>query len=401
MLPNLAVNPCPNVSNFCVRVIANRALEVRGRVRLPSFLDTLRQIARDTMTGQPVQVGITEVPFVLSLPRAALNGPVIPVMYQHGNPGSSSEVLGGNNEVLDDAGFAVMGFTDTLNREFGQDVALQVQAIFFIMLQAQSMPYSWFQTTADQIFFLRAIQGMASLDLMHPNASGNPVVGPDGIPEIDPSVILYKGISEGANNAQRFMPFAPEILAAENTVGGARLGETLIHQAASEILAQLGAFLPEIRPIELWAGLSLFQAAFDPQDGHTALRYLYREPLLPFAGSTDTTPPSTIWTEGVGDTLVPNNASRAMAAELGIPHVRPVRVPVPDIPEVDAPLAENIAPGITSGYFQYLPSATPYCILVGQMEGHYCPQSAPEAKAQRLHFLQTALDGSPEIIEPF
>ena len=33
-----------------------------------------------------------------------------------------------------------------------------------------------------------------------------------------------------------------------------------------------------------------------------------------------------------------------MAAELGIPHVRPVRVPVPDLAEVDAPVVDNIAP---------------------------------------------------------
>jgi hypothetical protein len=68
---------------------------------------------------------------------------------------------------------------------------------------------------------------------------------------------------------------------------------------------------------------------------------------------------------------------------------------------VDAPLAENIAPGITSGYFQYLPSVTPFCENGGEPEGHYCPQSGAEGKAQRLHFLLTALEGEAEIIDPF
>jgi len=94
--------------------------------------------------------------------------------------------------------------------------------------------------------------------------------------------ILYKGISEGGNNAQRFLPFAPEILAATPVVGGTRLAEILIHQGADEILDTVGTFLPQLRPIELWVGLSLFQLDYDPQDGHNFLRHLYREPLLPF-----------------------------------------------------------------------------------------------------------------------
>lgn len=401
LLPDLAVDPCPTPGSFCIRLIANRAVEARGFVRLPRFRTAAGVFARDPITGFPEPTGIDEVPLVFTLPRAALDGPVFPLMYQHGNPGAPNELLGSNNEQLDDAGFALVGFQDVINRELGQDVALQVLLIFLSLLQTQQTPEVWLQTGADQIFFLRAIQGMASLDLMHRGPDGEPALGPDGEPEIDPSTILYKGISEGANNAQRFLPFAPEILAAEATVGGARLGETLIHQSADQILQQISALMPNLHPVELWVGLSLFQAGFDRQDGHTYLRHLYREPLLPFAGSSDVTPPSTIWTEGIGDALVPNNASRAMAAELGIPLVRPVAVGIPTLEQVDAPLAGNIAPGVTAGYFQFDPFTTPDCIARGQFEGHYCPQSGAEAKAQRLHFLLTALDGEAEIIDPF
>jgi len=401
VLPDLAEDPCPTPGSFCIRLSALRALEVRGFVRLPRFRTGAGVFARHPLTGIPEPTGTDEIPFVLTLPRAAMDAPVIPLMYQHGNPGSPNEILGSINESLDDAGFALVGFQDTLNREIGQDVQGQVLAIFFSLLLNQQMPDYWLQTGADQIFFLRAIQGMASLDLLHRGSDGEPALGPDGEPEIDPSTILYKGISEGANNAQRFLPFAPEILAAEATVGGARLGETLIHQSADQILQQISALMPNLRPVELWVGLSLFQAGFDPQDGHTYLRHLYREPLLPFAGSSDVTPPSTIWTEGIGDTLVPNNASRAMAAELGIPHVRPVARALPILEPIDAPLAGNIAPGVTAGYFQFDPFTTPDCIARGQFEGHFCPQSGAEAKAQRLHFLLTALDGEAEIIDPF
>jgi hypothetical protein len=408
VLPNVLTDPCPTPGSFCIRLIANRAVEVRGFVRLPRYRDAQGSLLRDPVTGHPRSQGVDDVPLVMSLPRAALDGPVFPVMYQHGNPGSPNELLGVNSEQIDDAGFALVGFRDTLNRErcptpVSSEACIEAQVlnIFGTLLFARIMPNYWLQTAADQIHFLRAIEAMASLDLMGSDALGNPVLGPDGQPEIDPSVILYKGISEGANNAQRFLPFAPEILAAEATVGGARLGETLIHQSADEILGQIGSFLPRITPIELWVGLSLFQAAFDPQDGHTYLRHLYQSPLLPFVGSSDVTPPSTLWTEGIGDSLVPNNASRAMAGELGIPHVRPVAVPIPGVEQVDAPLAGNVAPGVTAGYFQFDPFTTPDCIARGQFEGHYCPQSGAEAKAQRLHFLLTALEGEAEIIDPF
>ena len=399
LLPDVNTNPCPNPANSCIELLAGRALSVRGKVRLPNFRNSLGVFERDPTTGRPMQTGTHDVPFVLSLPLQSLSGPVIPVMYQHGNPGSPSEVLDFEQEPLDDAGFAVMGIQDTLNHEIGQDVSKQIEVIFFFLVQAQTMPAYWNQTAADMISFLRAIQGMDSLDLIHPDSAGNPALGGDGHPEIDPSTILYKGISEGCNNAMRFLPFAPELLAADATVGGERLAETLIHQSADAILVQIGGFLPALRPVELWVGLSLFQADFDPQDGHSYLRHLYREPLLPFAGSTDTTPPSSIWTQGIGDSFVPNNASYAMANELGIPHVRPIAHAVPTLVQVDPPLRENIAPGITAGFFQFDPATAPGCFP--GYEGHYCPQTAPEALQQRLHFFLTALQGSPEIVDPF
>lgn len=401
VLPTLA-NPCPNAANFCIRLVSTRALEIRGRVRLPEYRNPGLLVFERDANGVPLQTGTNEVPFMMTLPLQSLDGPVPIVMYQHGNPGSPLEATrDGGTGYLDDAGYAVAGIQDTLNRQIGQDVARQVSVILFFAVQTQQLPDYWAQTGADMIGFLRAIEGMGSLDLLHKDALGNPAIGPDGIPEIDPTRILYHGISEGGNNAQRFLPFAPEIIAATPTVGGARLGETLIHQSSDSILAQIGGLMPELRPIELWSGLVLFQLGFDPQDGHTFLKYLYREPLLPFVGSTDVTPPSALFTEGVGDSLVPNNASRAMAAELGIPHVRPIARNVPALVQVDAPVAQNLAPGLTSGYFQYDPATTPYCVTRPQPEGHYCPQSAPEAQAQRRHFLESALEGAAEIISPF
>jgi hypothetical protein len=393
-------DPCPNPINFCIRLVTTRALEIRGRVRLPDYRNKQLLVFERDEDGLPVQTGTNEVPFMMTLPLASLDGPVPIVMYQHGNPGGPIEATHDSGTgYLDDAGYAVAGIQDTLNRQIGQDVARQVSVILFFLVQTQQLPHYWAQTGADMIGFLRAIQGMGSLDLLHEDALGDPAIGPDGIPEIDTTRILYHGISEGGNNAQRFLPFAPEIIAATPTVGGARLGETLIHQSSDAILAQIGGFMPELRPVDLWVGLALFELGFDPQDGHSFLAHLYREPLLPFAGSSDVTPPSALFTEGVGDSLVPNNASRTMAIELGVPNVRPIARAVPGLEEIDSPVAQNLAPGLTGGFFQYDPATTPSCIA--QPEGHYCPQTALEAQAQRAHFLESALEGSAEIVSPF
>ncbi len=401
LIPDASEGACSGpADDFCIELRAGRALVVRGKVLLPNYRGADFLFVRDPDTGIPVPQTLVEVPFVLSLPLQALDGPVFPIMYQHGNPGSPRELEANfTNGHLDDAGFALVGMQDTLNRELGEDQDIQVQAIFFFIAQIAVLPDYWNQTGADMIHFLRAIQGMGDLDLLRAGPDGSPEIGPDGNPEIDPSVLLYKGISEGGNNAQRFLPFAPELLAAAPTVGGARLGETLIHQSAAELLAQLRVFLPDLRPVETWIGLSLFQAGYDRQDGHSYLRHLYADPLLPFAGSSDVTPPSTIWTEGIGDTLVPNNASRAAARELGIPQVSPALVPVPGLEQVAAPLSENLGTGLTAGYVQYDPATTPSCLSTGQSEGHFCAQTAIEAFEQRLHFYQTAIEGAPEIID--
>ncbi|MDH3684949.1 MAG: hypothetical protein OEP95_01915 [Myxococcales bacterium] len=399
VLPDPDGDPCPDPETMCLSLVGPRALRATGHVVLPEWRGPAITFVRDPVTGLPVQQGTNEVPFRMTLPFDVLDGPVPAIFYQHGNPGSPNEIFGENtNGHLDDAGFALLAIQDTLNREVGQDVPLQTQTILFLLAGTGQLPDFWNQTGSDMIHFLRAIEGLGELDLVRDDGTGSPEIGTDGQPELDPSAILYKGISEGGNNAQRFLPFAPEFLAATPVVGGTRLAEILIHQGAEQLLETVGTFLPQVRPMELWVGLSLFQLDYDPQDGHNFLRHLYREPLLPFVGSSDATPTHTLWTEGVGDTLVANNATRAAAIEVGVPHVLPVAEPVPGLEQISAPVVGNLPGGLTGGFFQYDPATTPSCVAVDQPEGHFCAQTADEAQGQRLHFFETALEGTPEIL---
>jgi hypothetical protein len=219
-------------------------------------------------------------------------------------------------------------------------------------------------------------------------------------------------LSEGANKGQAFVPYAPEVRAATLLVGGMRLGEILFYQDAvnlggvgTPLLDVLnGLISPNLRPLDLWVGLGLFQLAFDPQDPHNHAAFMYANPIEVLGTFRK---PSVLVQEGIGDTLVPNNATRSLAYTLGqIPHIEPIQVGVPYLPTAPGPIIGNIDFETTSGFAQYVPTGvpglppTPTCEF--QPEGHYCAQIAEAAIQQRVLFFKTALtDTAPTIVNPF
>jgi hypothetical protein len=362
--------------------------------------------------GLPVPVRNRRIPFIAAFPKAAAGARVPVVMYQHGNPGSAQrEVPGQARRYLAEAGFAVAGFTDNLNRELspGQlgDIAIQAQVFGVLagIMEQQKIPDFWHQTNAEQMTFLRALEALANADVSGFCAGA----GVAGVPDLDPEAPqTYVGISQGANHAPALLAYSPEIRAAAMIVGGGRLAETLIHQAADTILPQLGVFFPSLTPADTYVGFSIFQADFDRQDAHNHARYLYREPI-PVLGSTRK--PSILFVEGLEDTLVPNNASDSLAWLIGpLPHLEPVQRAVPFLAPVAGPVVANVDAETTAAFYQYVPvgvdgiAPTPGCTVLSPgsaSEGHYCAQSAAESLRQRSVFLQSALsDVAPRIIDP-
>lgn len=381
---------------------------VYGTFEAPDFRDG-QFFRRDASTGLPVRARTQEIPFVLALPTAALQGPVPFVMYQHGNPGSAEgEVPGEAAGSLARAGFAVGGFTDNLNREVsagipGRDdkILAQVGATFFALIEHKKVPDYWLQTNAEQIAFLRALRSMRTLDVL-------PIGNPDGVPELDLDKPLgYVGISEGANHAPGLLPYAPEVSAAALVVGGERLAEVLLHQQAAAFLTVLGPLYPTLDAADIWAALAMFQSVFDRQDPHNHARFLYADPR-PIEGTLSKA--SVLLIEGLEDSLVPNNATESLAFALGLPHLAPVQRTVPFLDVVQGPLRANLGPLTTAAFYQYVPvgvpgiAPTPGCTLFGpptSTEGHYCAQVAAEARRQRVEFFTSTLrDGVPRIIDP-
>jgi len=352
------------------------ALIVRGQFSTPSWRESGDgdNLSRNG-DGSLATTATVGRDFVLALPRRATPAPII--IFQHGNPGSSETTISVARESLATAGFAVIGFTDVLNREVSPGAAdpavagqRQVLATLQALLRNHRLPEYWLDTTGQQLALIQTLRA------------------PGPIAELDHTApLLYYGVSEGAVRGSALVPYAPEIHAAALTVGGARLVETLIHQAGPRFVLELGALLPNLSAAEIWVGLSLFQTLFDDQDGHVHARFFARQTI----STSMTMRPTLLVTEGLGDHFIPNSATDSLAWQLDLSQLAPAARRVPFLPLVNGPLR-------TSAFFQFVPGVTPGC--EEQLEGHYCPQNSSAAVAQRLRFFTTALSGVPEIISP-
>ncbi len=394
----LAVPPNVTISSVSADFDPDVAAIVRGTFDVPVWIGVSGLVNRDA-SGIPTATGTASVPFILALPAAAaVSGMAPTLMYQHGNPGSSEgEVPGAARSFLGGNGFAVGGFTDVLNRNFA-DVAEQQNAIFTQVLfgggQAQDF---YIQTYAEQIAFVQALKSMDSLDVL-------PIGAPDGVPDLDPSVLVYEGISYGSTHGSALMAYEPDIRAAAMVAGAGKLVELLEYQDRTLplggprfLVESLPANLTAVRMPDLWMALQMFAISYDPQEPHNHARFIYQEPIT-VGGST--TKASMLVVEGVDDSFTANNATRSLARQLGgITQFSPA-LRVSDLPEQSTPVQANIDASTSAAMVQYVPAGSSVPASTGcqsQFEGHFCAQTAPEARAQRIRFYQSALTGTPVI----
>lgn len=374
------------------------AATVRGTWEAPNWRENTYFIARDP-NGDPRITGTLSVPFVLALPEAAEDGPVPIVMFQHGSPGTAEGAEWEAYSSLAEAGFAVIGMTDTLNRELGTDGDYQSRVIFETLITKWQPPDYAMQTYGDQMMFLRFIETLGSLDIVpYPNG--------DGVPDLDLDAPLgYVGISMGSVHGGAFLAYAPEIKAAALVVGAQRQGEQYFNGGAfiDNFPPELGELIPNATPFDYWVGLSIFQMRFDHQDQHNHARHLYREPLE-VAGTTRKA--SVLVLEGLNDFDVPNNATRSLAWTVGpIPHLEPIWDPSPILESTTGAVTGNIDAQTTAAFYQYVPAGVPGILptpsCANETNGHYCAQDAEEALLQRRLFLRSSVENAvPTITDP-
>ncbi len=372
-------------------------------------------LARDA-DGVPRVVGRDALRFVLAIPRRASTTPAPLLVYQHGNPGSAKEEVGSRRQnAFLEAGFAIVGFTDLWNRsgELGlldrrQIVVRQVAALADSVRRHAVVPDDWLVTLGEQLSLVEALPELATLDVL-------PLAAPDGRPEIDAALpIVYEGISQGAIHGQAFLAYSDRIRAASLVVGGARLSELALHQAASSMVKALPFLFGDFRPIDLWVTLALFQTAIDRQDPHLHAMRLHREGLST-GQARDRLSKSILITAGRGDGYLPNRASRSLAYAMGpLAWIDPPDEAALLLPRAKTPLRGNLADGATGAYVEVVPYGSSLPTAPGcrpealplpedvLREGHFCAQLAEESVRRRVHFLRSAVDDAPPtVIDPF
>ena len=415
--PAVSIQRVEAEGDEALRAGSQVAAIVTGTWQAPDFRNQEGSLARDPASGRPVRTRTRPVGFVLALPSSAQQGPVPVTIYQHGNPGSAEEEVAEHaRRSLAAAGFAVIGFTDIVNREIsppGPDpeerAQLQVNDLLLHLLWHQRAPDCWVETNAEQLAFLRAIGELARVPRFElPATATSPAREIFGIDGAQPLTI--EGVSEGASLVTSLLPYAPEIRAASLVAGGRRYSEVLIHQQARVFLDQLADIgFDDLTATDVWVALSLFQTVLDPQDPHVHAPFLWRERLALPGPSRRA---SVLLVEGIGDGLVPNHATESLAAALGgIAVALPGRASLPGLEQARLPLAGNIDAETTGALVQWTPlgiaglAPSPGCSepLGGPIawEGHYCAQSAPESSRQRAAFFTSALGGgAPVVVDP-
>ena len=387
------------------------AAVIRGTWFAPDFRDPVTGVLAKDFDGDVLVTGLTAVPCVLALPKTAASEPAPVILYQNGTPGDAEELIdviqfeGSSANSLASEGFAMIGFTDPLNRFENPErmPSGMTQSVVSLSLDGLvatgNFPDFERQAWAEQFSFISVIKGLSELDLLPLAAGGSPIG--DLNPDLAVDELLYLGISDGANKGMASLAYLNEIKAAALVVGGQRVAETLTVSGgtnaanfASGILSTLA-----ISPSDAYAALGLAQIILDPEEPVSHAPRLYGDKVdLATEGRA-----SILITEGIGDTLVPNNSTRATTVAYGaVAQLTPFLEKVVGLNSVDAPVGGNVDENTTAGYFQYAPDGldpvppSPGC--EGITEGHFCAQISTAAIDQRIAFFKSALGENTPVI---
>lgn len=219
----------------------------------------------------------------------------------------------------------------------------------------------------------------------HPDVDG------DGTPEFDPDRLAYVGVSLGGILGSGLLTLSDDLDAAVLAIAGGNLVSIVRDTDAVAPFRSLFVNLAGGEE-QLEAAYSVLQTAIDPSDPALFASTVLQRRV------TEGPAPHLLLPVATDDEVVPFDAGRALARALGLPHVRPLAVPVAGLDDAGAaPLSGNGPDGATVGYFQY-----DRMTLNGELQAsRHVMVRSEEFGEQLRHFLDTWIDGSPVILDPF
>ena len=332
--------------------------------------------------GTVVAQGTTGLEVFMAASDDSSSEPRTVVIYGHGLGGDKGG-LWGTSERLAELNCAVFAIDsphhgsratgdndlDTIFQFFGIDS----DEMNFVIGRARD---NFRQMAADQLELVKLIKSLDTLDVL-------PSGAPDGVPDLDTSRILYIGHSFGAVQGPLIFALAPEITQAVWNVGGA--GLMMLLRDSNTFGIVVGGLAPEGIPDGAVARfMAITQAIVDPGDPLNYARFASQEEP---AGVPGWVPREVLLQEVLGDTIVPNTTSRALARAAGLVLIDALQ-PVTGLDAVSGPVTANLPSGVTGALSQF------DTINGNKIAVHGDLIFAPEGRAQYLEFFKTALENA-------
>jgi len=367
-----------------------------GHFDAPEYRKAKPDAKWDVQNGKPIVQSTANLEVYLSFSDKTVSGPRPIAIFQHGL-GGDKDGTWGTTERLADLGIAVFGIDAPEHGSrsdppfaMGKTDLLQAVTHFFgVNLDTKQFDMriardNFRQMAADQLELLRFIESLGTLDLL-------PVGAPDGVPDLDPTKIIYLGHSFGSVMAATFMALAPEIRASVWNVGGA--GFTgLFHDSGLFSVLTKTLEPADMPKSELGRFFAMTQAILDPGDAANFAPYVTQAGA---PGVAQWRPMDVLLQEVRHDNIVPNSSSERLARAAGLAQVSPVLDAIAGMSQAQPGVSANLPSGATGGIFQFE-------IAGGMSVDHGSLIFTTEGIKQYVTFFKGALAGGHgEIINPY
>lgn len=298
---------------------------ITGTLQVPLFLESTEggALLHRAADGTVQQNGVTEVPFVLLIPRSveAAGGNARFLQFGHGFFGSRSEVEGSFvKPFVERTGMVVIG-VDWWGMALPDKRVLLGDLLGDISVVGRFLDRVH-QSMVNQIAVTYAMQStLAAL----------PELSIGGQLAYDPTRTYFYGLSNGHILGGTYLALSPHVSRAVLNVGGA--GFNLMMYRAEPFNDLVSLMETQIADrLEQQKVTALMQLGLDRIDPITYAPNVIDDPLP--GGVTDR---RILMQIGIGDPTVPNLASHVHARALGLSHLTPAPRPIVGLPQVAAP----------------------------------------------------------------
>jgi hypothetical protein len=330
----------------------HRLREVKVRAQAPWFLesDAPEALMRFGADGLPRADGVAEFDVTIEVPRCAETAtrPLPFVVFGHGLFGTAAETLASprlhraaNDLCMILVGTDWLGLTTPDLAVIAGTVLPDLNKVYIITDRLQQAH----------------VNAQVMTRLFRARIKDDPALAVTGRPISDGAEVYYFGISNGGVQGGTFMALSPDVERGVLNVPGCQWSLMIYRSTQfSPLYPLLNAILPD--PLDRQLLVAASQSEWDHSDPASFAPHLIRDPL------PGVRPKRVILQEAIGDSQVPNMATRVLARAIGLQGFGLVE-PVYGIEEAQGPLdsaytqwdthrtplppAENVPPPVDNG----------------------------------------------------